>query len=96
MKYLISLVLALSLFGCGSMTRELEQVEPEVAALEISVKSILIASESVDSAAILVELVDKKIVLSGFVDSEAESTEAARLATTAAEGAVVDNQLEVR
>ena len=84
------------LSGCGSLTREIEQTDPVTAAIEINIKSSLIRSSSVDAAAILVELVDQTVVLSGFVDTQQESAEAERLAIGEANGKQVTNKLEVR
>jgi osmotically-inducible protein OsmY len=71
-------------------------LEPATAALDIEVKTTLISSEAIDAAAILIELTGDTLVLSGFVDSPEEASEAARLATLAADGIPVANRLKVR
>ena len=91
----LSLILTVS--ACGTVTREIEQVDSQSAQRMTDVKSALIASEEIDAAAILVsEQADGSLLLSGFVETEAERQAALKAARDALQGGQVVDQLELR
>jgi osmotically-inducible protein OsmY len=94
---LISLAL-LILPGCGTVTRELEQTNYEVARVNTRVKAALIDSASIAAAAIRVEanVQERQLTLSGFVDSQAQAAEATRLAQQAATDYRIIDELTIR
>lgn len=64
----------------------------------LDVKTALMTDDTVDASDINVDTLHetKTVVLKGFVTSEAQKTEAGRIATREAPGYRVDNQLKVR
>jgi len=92
---------ALLVQGCGTATRELEQVNAQQAETETRVKAALIDERSVNAASIQVSMDEGAIVLSGFVESQAQADTAERLARQSTQGQStqelpVINLLEVR
>ena len=83
--------------ACNTVTREIEQVDKQTAQRTTEVKSALIASEEVDAAAIRVSVQDDgSLLLSGFVETEAERQAAMKAARNALQGGKVIDQLELR
>lgn len=95
-RALIICSLILGLTACGALTRDIEQTDAESARLQVSVKALYIESANLDAAAIGVEVVNERIVLSGFVGSQSEMDEAVSLAESVAETRAVINNLKIR
>lgn len=94
---MVVLSLILTSSACSTVTREIEQVDKQTAERTTEVKSALIASEEVDAAAIRVSVQDDgSLLLSGFVESEAERQAAMKAARDVLRGGRVINQLELR
>lgn len=94
---MVVLSLILTSSACSTVTREIEQVDKQTAERTTEVKSALIASEEVDAAAIRVSVQDDgSLLLSGFVESEAERQAAMKAARDVLRGGRVIDQLELR
>ena len=96
---LASVLMMLTLFcvsGCGTLTQQLEQEDAASAEATTQIKARLVEAESVDSAAVRVELKDDVIVLSGFVASEDEASEVVSIAEEEAGQYTVKNDLVVK
>ena len=90
------LLTVLFVSACGTLTQELAQEDAESATITINIKAKLVESEDIDAAAVLVELKDGVVVLSGFVASEDEESEVVRIAQSEAEEYTVQNELIVK
>ncbi len=96
-RSLVVLSLILTSSACSTVTREIEQVDKQSAQRTTEVKSALIASDEVDAAAIRVSVqADGSLLLSGFVETEAERQAAIKAARDALQGGQVVDQLELR
>ena len=93
---LLLLLAVLSVSACGTLTQELEQEDAESATVTINIKARLVESEDIDAAAVLVELEDGVVVLSGFVASEDEESEVVRIAKGEAKEYSVQNELIIK
>ena len=97
LRTVVVLSLLLTSSACSTVTREIEQVDKRTAQRTTEVKSALIASEEVDAAAIRVSVQDDgSLLLSGFVETEAERKAAMKAARNALQGGKVIDQLELR
>ncbi len=97
LRTVVVLSLLLTSSACSTVTREIEQVDKRTAQRTTEVKSALIASEEVDAAAIRVSVQDDgSLLLSGFVETEAERQAAMKAARNALQGGKVIDQLELR
>lgn len=97
LRHVVVLSLILTSSACSTVTREIEQVDKQTAQRTTEVKSALIASEEVDAAAIRVSVqADGSLLLSGFVDTEAERQAAMKAARDVLQGGQVIDQLELR
>ena len=97
LRTVVVLSLLLTSSACSTVTREIEQVDKQTAQRTTEVKSALIASEEVDAAAIRVSVQDDgSLLLSGFVETEAERQAAMKAARNALQGGKVIDQLELR
>ena len=88
-------VVAIALAGCGSMSKELEQIPEQDAVVVAGVKAALVREPQVDAAAIRINIVDGQLVLEGYVESAEESQRTADVASQNANGRDVINRLEV-
>lgn len=89
-------VVAIALAGCGSMSKELEQIPEQDAVVVAGVKAALVREPQVDAAAIRINIVDGQLVLEGYVESAEESQRTADVASQNANGLDVINRLDVR
>ena len=97
LRTVVVLSLLLTSSACSTVTREIEQVDKQTAQRTTEVKSALIASEEVDAAAIRVSVQDDgSLLLSGFVETEAERQAAMKAARNVLQGGKVIDQLELR
>lgn len=90
------LLLVLLLSACGTFTQELDQEDSVSAKVTVSIKASLVEADRVDAAAVLVELNDQTVVLSGFVASEEEAAEVIRIAEQEAGEYTIQNELVVK
>ena len=97
LRTVVVLSLLLTSSACSTVTREIEQVDKRTAQRTTEVKSALIASEEVDAAAIRVSVQDDgSLLLSGFVETEAERQAAMKAARNVLQAGKVIDQLELR
>ena len=89
-------VVAIALAGCGSISKELEQIPEQDAVVVAGVKAALVRESQVDAAAIRINIVDGQLVLEGYVESAEVSQRTADVASQNANGRDVINRLEVR
>lgn len=87
---------SLSLAGCVGNLQQLEQTPRQRATVVAGVKAALISEPQVDAAAIQVNVIDKQLILQGYVASDKESRRASDIASQNADGLTVINRLEVR
>lgn len=80
----------------GTSTQKSTGEYVDDAVVVTKVKAALVKSERVDALEVNVDAYKGDVVLSGFVDSRAEATEAARVATRIAGVKRVDNKLELK
>jgi len=97
-RWMGACLVAMILAGCATPGEgDVDQAPAANVAIEVDVKRALLDAESVGGAAIGVGVdEDGTVTLSGFVGSEAERTEALRLAREALDGREAVDALEVR
>jgi len=93
-----AILLGTALAGCAAPGEsDVDQAPARIVAIEVEVKRALLASDAVGGAAIGVGVDERgTVTLDGFVGSEAERTEALRLAREALGGAEPVDALQVR
>lgn len=93
LETIVTLAILLTVMACG--TNKIVQTTPRVAEATTRIKAALIEAPQIDAASVLVEQIDKIIVLSGFVDSAANKTTAVKIAQDTSGLQVVD-KLQVK
>lgn len=89
------LIISLVLAGCASLNQEIIPEPKDDAIIATQIKAGLIDASELDAAAIQVEVDQGKIMLTGFVETDAQKQQAANIAQNIA-GSSIDNQLTVK
>ena len=93
-----SLLLAFMLSGCAGLINPEEVKEPpqKDIILAMKIKAKLIEAEKISAAAIHVEASNGFVVLTGFVETEAQRQLARKIARQTTDVKQVDNQIQVK
>ena len=92
---LFLIVMFIAMLGCTSLRNEIMPEPKDDAIIATRIKAGLIDAAELDAAAIEVKVDQGKVILEGFVETEAQKNQAVEIAAGVADQPI-DNQLEVK